>query len=230
MSDDHDGTRLTRRRLLGEVGTIGVAGVLGGVSTLARFRDEESSAGNSVKTGTFDLKLGDNDQGFGDGVSGSWTATNVKPGDEFNGVVYLENTGSLPADHVELGFDYDEIEASGNGVDEGDNQPHSAVGMAKQFEIVQMEYPSGASISSGLIDANGNGIVDLDDLTRSANQGALDDLTPPPPAGGGFRNLTIRFRFADDSRFAGGSNNDVQGDELRFIVTFALHQDDSQDL
>ncbi|HET7325193.1 MAG TPA: TasA family protein [Halococcus sp.] len=230
MSDDYDGTRLTRRRLLGGVATMGVAAAIGGVGTMARFRDEESSTDNSVQAGTFDLKLGDNNQGFGDGVSGSWTFSNAKPGDEFNGVVYLENTGSVPADHVELRFDYDEIEASGNGADEGDTQPNSAVGMAKQFEILQMEYPWGASILDDLTDANGNGIIDLDDLTQPANAAALDNLTPPPPAGDGFRNLNIRFRFADDSQFTGGSNNDVQGDKLTFTVTFALHQTSSQDI
>lgn len=66
MSDDHDDTRLTRRRLLDGVTTIGVAAAISGVGTMARFRDEESSTA-SVQAGTFDLKLSGSDEGFGEG-------------------------------------------------------------------------------------------------------------------------------------------------------------------
>lgn len=228
MSDDYDGTRLTRRRLLGGVATIGAAAAIGGVGTIAHFRDEESSTGNSVQAGTFDLILADSDEGFGENgnsVSGELTLSNAKPGDTFSGDIGLQNAGSVEADHIELDFSYDEIESSGpNGNNEADTQPGSAIGMAKQFEVTTLFYDS-QNILSTLSDANGNGRIDLDDLSSSANTGALDNLAPPPSANGGMESFLAEFRFADDP-----ANNDYQGDKLTLTITFALHQNSSQDI
>jgi spore coat-associated protein N len=225
MGDDYDGTRLTRRRLLGGVATIGTAAAIGGVSTMARFRDEESSTA-SVQAGTFDLKLADSDEGFGengDSVSGELTLPNAKPGETFSGSIQLQNTGSVEADHVELGFSYDETESDGpNGSDEGDTKPGSATGMAKQFEVTTLFYDE--NLQNDLSDANGNGRTDIDDLSSPKNEGALDNLAPAPSANGGTKSLSVGFRFADDP-----ANNDYQGDELTVTITFALHQTSSQD-
>lgn len=143
--------------------------------------------------------------------------------------MFLRHDGSVPADHLELGFDVEEYEASGSsGSDESDTAPGSAEGMSKQIEIAVFTY-DGTNVESLLTDANGNGIVDFDDLTRSGNAGALDDLSPPSP--GEMESMSMTFEFADDSRLSdGSSNNDYQGDEVTFDITFALHQSESQDL
>lgn len=226
MSDDHDGTRLTRRRLLGGVATIGVAGALGGVSTMARFRDEESST-VSVQAGTFDLKLSDSNEGFGedgDSVSGELTLPNAKPGETFSGSIQLQNAGSVEANHVELDFSYDEIESDGpNGSNEADTKPGSAIGMARQFEVTTLFYDE--DLLYDLSDANGNKRTDLDDLRSPKNADALDNLAPAPSANGGTKSLSVGFRFADDP-----ANDDYQGDELTVTISFALHQTSSQDI
>lgn len=225
MSDESDGPRLTRRRLLGGIGTVGTASVIGGAGTWAAFRDDEDSNGNYVQAGTLDLTLSDSDESDSDGVSGEITLQNAAPGDTFSGDITLKNAGSLEADHVELAFSYQETEANGpNGNNEADTAPNSAAGMAEQLEATTLFY-NGTNVRSNLGDANGNGRRDLDDLTRSANDGALNDLTPPPSANGGTESLVMELKFADDP-----ANNDYQGDEVTFTITMALHQSASQDL
>jgi predicted ribosomally synthesized peptide with SipW-like signal peptide len=53
-----DDTRLSRRRLLGAVGTVGAAATLGGASSLAVFTDEETFANNQLTAGELDLEVG----------------------------------------------------------------------------------------------------------------------------------------------------------------------------
>jgi len=49
--------RLTRRRVLGGLGTIGVAGATAGLGTSALFSDEESFEDNSITAGTLDMSV-----------------------------------------------------------------------------------------------------------------------------------------------------------------------------
>lgn len=223
---------LTRRRLLGGVAATGVAAAGAGAGTWAYFQDTESSTGNTIDAGTLDLKLSDSDESDADGVSGSWTISNAKPGDSVTSDVTLENAGSLSADHVEFGVSVAETESDGpNGTNEADTQPSSATGMAEQFEVTNLTY-DGTNILPNLSDANGNGIIDIADLV-SGNDSILDNLTPPPPANGGTESLNMTFRWAQDSEFdnsVSGVNNDYQGDQLEITITMALHQDSSQDL
>jgi len=232
MSDETSRYELTRRKLLGGVAATGAvsAGVGGG--TMALFSDTEQSTGNSISAGTLDLIVADSDEGFGDGVSETWTLSNAKPGDTVLADLTLQNAGSLEADHVELGFEVTETEATGpSGSDESDTAPGSAAGMAEQFEVMVMTY-DGTNLLTALSDANGNTIVDLADLV-SGNDAVLDDLSPPPAANGGTESLFLQLRWAHDSEFdtsVSGVNNDYQGDELTITVTMALHQDGSQNL
>ncbi|MFC3476878.1 SipW-dependent-type signal peptide-containing protein [Halobacterium litoreum] len=53
-----DTPKLTRRRLLASVGTIGAGLGVAGTGTMALLSDEESSEDNSVTAGTLDLELG----------------------------------------------------------------------------------------------------------------------------------------------------------------------------
>lgn len=209
MSDETSRHELTRRTLLGGVAATGVTAAGAGAGTMALFTDAEESTGNSVSAGTLDLVVADSDEGFGDGVSATWTLSNAKPGDTVLADLTLQNAGSLAADHVELGFDVTETEAAGpSGSDESDTAPGSAAGMAEQFEVTVMTY-DGTNVLAGLSDANGNGLVDLGDL-GSGNDGVLDGLSPPPAANGGTESLFLQLRWAHDSEFdtaVSGVNN-----------------------
>ncbi|NHN61155.1 MULTISPECIES: TasA family protein [Halorussus] len=232
MFDDDSSVSLTRRRLLGGLVAIGGAGAASGAGTFAYFSDTESSTGNTIDAGTLDLTVSDSGADFSDGVSGTWTISNAKPGDSVLGDLTLRNEGSLSSDHVEISFAVDESEAGGStGANEADTMPSSAEGMAEQFEVTVFTY-NGTNVLQNLSDANGNGIVDIGDVV-SGNDGALDDLTSLPSDSQATESMMLEFRWAHDSEFdnsVSGTNNDYQGDEFDLTVTFALHQDSGQDL
>ena len=90
MSDDNSSStiELNRRRVLGALGTIGVASAGAGAGTFALFSDTEESSGNSVQAGTLDLT--------GDGpVTTVFDASNVSPGESGGGIQELRNEGSI---------------------------------------------------------------------------------------------------------------------------------------
>ncbi len=209
--DDDASVRLTRRRLLGATATIGVASASAGVGTMAYFSDSVSSDENRIEAGTMELHLFGGTSG-GDGGNGEWVMQAAKPGDEIPGEITLTNQGTIEADHVQLAFDFEEPE-----------------GMVERFRIDQLVYGSTGStidITDGLNDANGNGILDLKDLTAEANSDALDDLTPPPERGGGSERLELIFAWDTDQP----DNSAYMGEEFTMTVRFALHQDKSQDI
>lgn len=223
MSDESDGIELTRRKLLGGVATVGAAGATAGVGTMAAWQETVESEDNYVEAGTLDLKISDNDESYGDSVTETFTLDNAKPGDDVSNNFSLKNVGSIEADHVELGFSYEEIVGDETG---GSTMPDSADGMAKQIEVSDLTY-NGENLleDRDFVDANGNGRIDLDDLTASENADNLDNLRPPPPAGGGTESLFATFLFADDP-----DNNDYQGDRVEFTISAALHQLEGQDI
>jgi len=57
MANDTNATDLTRRKLLGGLGAVGVASVGAGLGTSAYFSDTESFVNNTLTAGTLDLKL-----------------------------------------------------------------------------------------------------------------------------------------------------------------------------
>lgn len=76
-ASEHSPTGLTRRQLLGGLGTIGVGSALGGTGSLAMLSDTERSAGNELVVGTLDLKVNGSD---GATAGFNWDQT-VAPGD-----------------------------------------------------------------------------------------------------------------------------------------------------
>lgn len=49
--------KLSRRQILGSIGTVGAAGAMGGAGTLAFFSDEEELSNNQIEAGELDLKV-----------------------------------------------------------------------------------------------------------------------------------------------------------------------------
>ncbi|GGM67158.1 putative ribosomally synthesized peptide with SipW-like signal peptide [Halarchaeum rubridurum] len=239
MSDEQSSrVRLTRRKLLAGLGTIGAAGAASGAGTFALFSDSEASTGNEIDMGTMDLVVrdGDSGDGFGDGVSGTFTVENAKPGDTMNGSVELKNAGSIAADHVELGFSVSPTEGSYGGTDGGDTQD-GATGMAGQFGVGQFDYPKDGSGPYDTLDvdgldagADGPEMATLADLVDGTNADELDDLNPPPEPDG-TRTLDIGLKWLDDAEHdLTHPNNDFQGDTLDVTIHFALAQEPDQDV
>lgn len=80
------------KKILLSILTIALVSTVAFGATKAWFSDTEASTGNTFTAGTLDLKTNDVD-----GVSSTYTLTNMKPGDWANsGQVTLKNAGSIP--------------------------------------------------------------------------------------------------------------------------------------
>lgn len=207
--------------------TIALVSVLVGAGTFAYFTDTEMSSGNMFTAGTLDLKVSDDDEGFGEGVSTTWIMNDMEPGvTGFTNFVTLVNSGNVAGNHVEISFSHSLEE---NGYLESDTNSSSAPGdMAKWIEITSCSY-DGVILALGntgtLSDANANGWIDLQDVTMSPNTdvgGPLDNLLSPLPNSVGSQSIVMSLYFRPEA------TNDIQGDTLTTTVTFTLNQDLSQ--
>lgn len=219
---DADGIRLTRRRLLGGLAATGAAAGGAGAGTYAYFSDTEASSGNTVESGTIDLKVNGSD-----GVTGAFSVSNLAPGQYGSGSLDVSNGGSVTADHLEILFSATETEASGpNGNDEADTAPSSAAGMTELFHFKDLTYGS-TDLLANVSDANGNGIVDLDDVIA---YDVFDDLASPGSAGTTL-SFTAGIVDTEGSTYTGSrDDDDYQGDKVTVTVEFALAQDASQEI
>jgi spore coat-associated protein N len=201
-------------------------GITGG--TFAYFTDTETSNGNVFAAGTLDLKISDiNEYPPRDGVSVTWSMTNMAPGVSHVGprTITIINTGSIQGDHIEISFSH---QISDLPDVESDTKKDSTPGeLAKWLQILAMTYEDttlvGPIPTPGhvLVDVNHNGFIDLEDVTLPENSLALDNLEPPLVPGG-------QTSFSMTLLFNAGATNDIQGDTLTTTVYFTLNQDYSQ--
>ncbi len=82
-------------KLIAAVAIAGAAVYVGATSSY--FQDTEKSEGNVFSAGTLDLNL--NKEGGGE-ANAVWTAENWLPGDEAEGEIEFENTGSMPIESL----------------------------------------------------------------------------------------------------------------------------------
>ncbi len=196
---------LTRRRLLGGVATVGVAGVGAGAGTAALFADSEASTGNSLQSGTLNLTL--------DGSDASVTLlseVDVAPGESGQATVTLANTGSLPGyvDVVVSASVYYENGCPGNegSRDSTCNDPGPGEGELQDHLEVQARFQNGPDLWSGWdLAANrlGQGTVYSTDYQLAA--GASDD-------------------FVLDWELPSDTGREAQSDSIEFTLTFSLDQ------
>jgi len=203
------------------------AGMVG--TSFAYFTDVETSTGNTFTAGTLDLKMSDdNEYPPGDGVSHTWSMSNMAPGVSNVGPwgVSVINSGTIGGGHVEISFSHEINDLPDVS---SDTNPHSTPGeMARWLQILSMTYDGvtfvGAMPTPGhaLVDANHNGFFDLQDVTLPDNIASLDNLPAPPANSGGIISFTMHLLFND------GATNDIQGDTLTTTVSFTLNQVASQ--
>lgn len=107
------------KRILLSLATVGVALAAVSSATIAYFDDDATSTSNSFHSGTLDLKLSDEQSGsYTDSITGTFEASDMVPGGAgVSGKIWLENSGSVPADHVEI------TEVINTPSDEGVNEP-----------------------------------------------------------------------------------------------------------
>jgi len=175
-----------------------------GIGTWAYFSDVETSTGNQMTAGTLDLKTDDVD-----GVSQTLFATNMAPGDTVGPeTITLKNTGSVDGLTLDLAFSYVENDGSPNPVDK------SADETAAMLEVTVLNY-GGLSLlcDDDVINGNGNGWKDIQDLTTSdlSGQSSIDASTSKD------FQIAVQLRGVE-------TGNDFQADGITVTMTFTLNQ------
>ena len=185
-----------------------------GATTKAFFSDTGTSSANTFTAGTLDLKMNTLDN-----TTANWTMPNMAPGESVSASIALTNTGTLTADHLE-------INPVANAIT--DATPVAANALDRYMQITVASYDGDDLLTApgkNLVDSNGNGYIDLDDLENAANAGEggqLDNLSASAASGGSTKTLFMTVKFRTDAP------NDLQGDSDTMSMTFTLNKDASQ--
>lgn len=216
---------------------IGSVSVLLGTGTWAFFQDVEQSR-NTIEAGTMNVTLDG-----ADSQVNTFALTNATPTDPVTHNYTIQNAGTVPADHLEIGFSFTENDSG--RVEPSDanlNAELNGTETASLINVTKMEYQdsSGAvivDVLANVSDDNGNGIVDLQDAKRQTS--SFDNLTPPQANGGNSTHFVISVQVAnDDSPWFGkgantagnltGYDEDIMADGVDITIKFVLNQDSSQ--
>ncbi len=238
------------KRILISLSVIGIVAaiVIGG--TVAYFSDTETSTGNTFTAGILDLKIRDQDEAYGDGVTATWMAEDAKPGDEwvFN-VPFIELTkahGSIDADHLEISCDYNVTEEEPCLESDTDcNTDEHPDEMAKEMLITRCVYKENANCIDCLTGERFNGYNPTNgfcvgDILEQRNDWKIEDQSP---LDGKISFYDLKNDFLDNLppvpnlsepkfemsvKFNGDAGNDFQGDSFDLTMIFTLNQDSSQ--
>ncbi|MBI2021770.1 hypothetical protein HYS93_02710 [Candidatus Daviesbacteria bacterium] len=149
-------------------------------ATYAYFSDSGTSSENVFTAGTLDMQLSNNNEGFADNVTATVGGSNMAPGDTFNGDLFVKNSGSTNANHIDLDFTNSVTEGAGVGSGTTPN-------FASVLEITAMSWDSDANGSTdtdvlalaAIPDFNSNSIVDLQDLENVSATAFRDRVNLP---------------------------------------------------
>lgn len=219
-------------------------------ATFAFFSDTETSSGNTFSAGTLDLKIRDQDEDWGDGVTATWTATDMKPGDEWDfriPLVQLQESwdSTVMGNHTEITCDYSVIEEEPCVEPDTDCQTNEHPDeMAKEMLITRCIYKGTfgcincltgekwSSYNSGEHTCVGTLLGRSNDWKIEDQNGdgkisfydlkndELDNLPPAPNVG--MYDYEMGVKFSEDA------GNDFQGDTFNLTMIFTLNQDSSQ--
>lgn len=206
------------KKILVSLSIIGIVAAIAIGGTVAYFYDTETSTGNTFTAGTLDLKIIDwNELIWQDGVTTTWQAVDMKPGDEFLfpvEFVGLGRTGSITPNHLEITSDY--LINENDCLEPETNCANSPDDMAKQMVITRFLY-NGVEYLPSIQDVDLDGKKTFYDL----KQVPVDNL-PIPPLADGQQNFRLSVKFAETA------GNDFQGDTFDLTMIFTLNQDASQ--
>lgn len=149
---------------------------------------------NNFSDNKVDLQLQDQDEDWGDGVTRTWTATNMAPGEEFAFAGSFVDLRSNFPGKVEITCDYD----TGTGLD-----PDK---MAKYMVITRFIYNNE---KWQIKDVDNDGRVTFYDLKQSP----LKNLPLPRKDGSRFE---MSVKFHEDA------GNEFQGDTFNLTMIFTL--------
>lgn len=198
---------------------LGAVVVLTVGTTYAFFSDSGTNTGNTFAAGTLDLKLSDANEIDQDSITTTWTMPSMAPGDSVSGSMTLKNTGTIAANHVEIGPVTNTVADVGIAANPD---------IDAYLQITAASYDGDDLLTAGgiqLVDSNGNGWIDLDDLESAANSGEgsqLDNLSAPAANGLTTKVLSMTITF---NSLAG---NEYQGDSDVMALTVTLNQSATQ--
>ena len=220
------------REILTAVFVVGLVATIAGAGLYAYFVDVETSTGNTFTAGTLDLKVSHSSNGpWSDGVTATWTLSDMKPGDETPlASVFFKNFGSIASSTMEITCDYS-VDEEANPV-ESDTDPYTNEHpdeMAKYMVITYMYYRNDEININCLTgeddayppneywrvsDTDLDGRITLYDLKMDP----LVNLPSPDTQPMEYTQLDMRIKF-DES-----AGNDFQGDIFDLTMIFTLRQ------
>lgn len=190
-------------------------------STVAFFTDQGTSSSNIFGAGTIDMKFSDDDEILQDSVTGTWGASNLKPGGSagtFIGNLLIRNSGTADANSITLDFS--------NVVTESTTLPGSIdtipMDSVISIEILQWDANGDGNpetdlkVQKQVHDFNGNGFIDLDDLEHAPLNRLITFTTPQST------DHVLYFRGLLDQSNA---VNQHQGDSVTMTITATLSQE-----
>ena len=220
------------RKILASWIIIAVVSALLGAGTVAYFSDTERSSGNYFQAGTLDLKLSHSSNGpWTDGVTGTWTLSNMLPGDETPiGRVFLKNFGSVPSRTLEITCDYTVIEETPRAeLDTDPDTDQHPDEMAKHMIITYIYYRDdeiNINCLTGqddgyppnedwkISDVDEDGKITLYDLKLDP----LINLPSPDTQSNKITQFEMRIKFDENA------GSDFIGDTFNLTMIFTLKQ------
>lgn len=219
-------------KILSAIFIIGLVATTAGAGIYAYFSDTETSTGNIFTAGTLDLKVSHSSGGpWTDGVSGTWTLSNMKPGDETPlARVFFKNFGSITSTTMEITCDYT-VDEETNPV-ESDTDPNTDEHpdeMAKYMTITYILYKNDEVNINCLTgeddgyppnenwkvsDTDLDGRITLYDL----KQDPLVKLPSPDTVTNEYTQLDMTIKFDENA------GSDFQGDIFNLTMIFTLNQ------
>lgn len=236
------------KKIITSLSIIGIVAAMAIGATVAYFQDTETSAENTLSAGVLDLLIADNNEDFGNGVTATWIAEDMKPGDErafkIEKVELAKEFGSIEADHTEITCDYNVIEEVPQT--ESDTDPNTNLDpgkMAKEMLITRCVYHDTVCIDC-LTGIKWSGYNYANGICAGTNLGQSNDWKIEDKNGDGkisffdlkndkIDNLPAApnsppFLFRMSVKFDEDAGNDFQGDTFDLAMMFTLNQDASQ--
>ena len=179
-------------------------------ATFAFFSDTATSTANTFATGSFDLRLSDDNETVQDSIAGTFNSSIMAPGaNPVTATIQLRNSGTVAGSNVHL-------KATNT---ETDTTPAQDIGAMSSFLQLTSASYDGGDILPLIIDLNGNGIKDLNDLQLAPGDG---------PEIGTLSNLNTDHPLTMTVQLHSGANNTYIGDSVSTVLSATLHQDASQ--
>lgn len=188
----------------------------------AYLSDDAAGAGN-LQAGVLDVKLSEVGHPTGDGTADergedrlhrTWGDYNhsVLGADSVTNTVEVNTSGDLAVDTVNVSVSYAENDSAS---DDG-----NAANTSRTIEVTNVTYDGRDLTAADLTDQNGNGLLDLADLTHGSNADNLSSLSGF--GSDGSASLTITFSGEADTLDGVGSGDgvdvrvDVRGEAASF--------------